>query len=202
MKEINSVIDFYELIEGTKVVTDNFSRAQLITKKLTGLSEKSIINFEKYLRKELIHICHYNIALLFELSYPSPVFTKNGKPIELPGEPYLSTDGFIYFRCGIILLGKEAVNQLLEDPNNIIMLNKSSAEIDAEGLLYCATDALKNKRSTINLDDSLDRSEHYDWGSYSILGEKIKWYAPEEEYPELVKYYNYKRTTMELPDSK
>ncbi len=200
--EINSVKDFYQFLDHSKTVTGKYERTKLITKQLSKLSEQSIINFEKYMRKELIRVCHYNIVLLLELAYPSPIFTKGGKNFEFPGEPYISTDMFIYFRCGIILLGENIVNRLLEDPNYIMSLSKTPAEIDAEGLLYCATDALKFKGSKITLDDSLDISEHYDWGNYGISGKKIKWYEPGTEFPQLAKYYNYKRQTMELPDTK
>lgn len=198
MKEINSVSDFYQLIKITEHVDDNYTRCKLITEQLSHFSQHSIVNFEKYLRKELIRVCHYNTVLLFELNYPSPIFTKNGTPVELPGEPYISTDGYIYFRCGIILLGEETVNFLLEDPNYIMQIKPANVEIDAEGLLYCAADAMKNKGLKIDISDSLDMSEHYDHGNYSISGKKIKWYSPQEEYPELVKFYNYMRPVTEL----
>lgn len=202
MKEINTVNDFYELVSKTKDITDNHYRCKLIAQQLSELSEQSIINFEKYLRKELIRVCHYNTVLLFELNYPSPIFTKKGVPVELPGgEPYISTDGYIYFRCGVILLGNEAIDLLLKDPNNIMQIRPSKTEIDAEGLLYCAEDALSKKGIKKDISESLDMSEHYDHGNYSISGKKIKWYEPEKEYPELVKFYNYKRPVMELPES-
>jgi hypothetical protein len=200
MKEINTVSDFYQFIENTKGVTDNFERTKLMSKQLSVLSEQSIINFEKFMRKELIRVSHYNIVLLFELNYPSPLLTKGGKPFQMPGDPYISTDGFIYFRCGIILLGEKAVKQLLEDPNHIMTIRKPSVAIDAESLLYCAADALKIKGLATDLSTHLDKAEHYDQGNYTIAGEKIKWWEPEENYPELVRYYNYHRVTMELPD--
>jgi hypothetical protein len=199
MNEINSIKDFYALIDKSRHITDNYKRCKLITEQLSKLNEHSIINFEKFLRKELIRVCHYNTVLLFELNYPSPIFTKNGTSIELPGEPYISTDVYIYFRCGIILLGENAVNRLLEDPNNIMQIKPAGVVIDAEGLLYCASDAIKLKDLQIDVSDSLDMSEHYDHGNYSLLGKKIKWYQPETEYPELAKFYNYKRIVMELP---
>ena len=198
--EINTVHEFYQFLDKTKKVTDISERTELITKELSFLKKESIINFEKFLRKELIRVCHYNVLLLAELNYPTPVVMKAGKIVELD-DPYFSTDMFIYFRCGVILLGENEIELLLEDPNNIIGMVNPNIRIDAEGLLYCARHALEIKGSKVELDAVLDMSEHYDFGNYSLLGENIKWYDPKSEFPELVEYYDYEKPIMEMPDS-
>jgi len=199
MGEINTVDDFYKFLANSQTIEDNFTRTKMIAQQLSRMSDSSIVNYEKYFRKELVRLYNYNILLLFELNYPSPIFTKKGVPVEIPGEPYFSTDMFIYFRCGIILLGKEAVSNLIENPEFIMLLKNHPKEIDEEGMLYVAEDALKLKKSKTNLDELLDMADHYDMGSFSMKGEKIDWFKPEVFAPELSKFYNYKRQVIEMP---
>jgi hypothetical protein len=147
MKEINSVNDFYKFLAQSSQIKDEFERTKLISKQLSALPTASIVNYEKYFRKELIRYCHYNFALLYELQYPSPIFLKNGKPVDNQ-EPYLSTDGFIYFRCGVVLLGKEIADSIMHNPESVIDIYSSPPTIDAESLLYVSHEAQTKRRQS------------------------------------------------------
>ena len=199
MAEINTVDDFYKFLAKSQTIEDKFTRTKMIAQQLSKMSDSSIVNYEKYFRKELVRLYNYNILLLFELNYPSPIFTKKSVPVEIPGEPYFSTDMFIYFRCGVILLGDETVSHLIEDPRFIMKLKNQPGEIDEEGMLYVAEDAFKLKKSKTNLDEFLDTADHYDIGSFSMTGKKIEWFKPDICAPELSKFYNYKRQVIEMP---
>ena len=58
-------------------------------------------------------------------------------------EPYVSADGFIYFRCWLLLKGKEFFEDITRDINAFIS-GKYHFDIGdtwAEGLLYVSDDA-------------------------------------------------------------
>ena len=198
MKEINNLDDFYSFLDNSKAISDDFERSQLIIQQLSSLSTQSIVNYENYFRKELVRFAHYNLALLFELQYPSPLYVKNGKPMDPQPPPYLSTDGFIYFRCGMVLLGKEIADSIMNDPEAVIDIFPTPPLIDAESMLYVSKDALKLKGADPALLDSLDEKDHYDTGEYEMRGDPIKWFDPETVSPKLAKFYGYKRMTMDL----
>jgi hypothetical protein len=198
MKEINSLDDFYSFLDNSKAISDDFERSKLIIQQLSSLSNQSIVNYENYFRKELVRFAHYNLALLYELQYPSPLYTKNGKPLDPQPPPYLSTDGFIYFRCGMVLLGKEIADSIMKDPEAITTIFSTPPLIDAESMLYVSEDALKLKGADPGLLDSLDEKDHYDSGNFEMRGSPIKWYDPETVSPKLAKFYGYKRMTMDL----
>ena len=109
-------------------------------------------------------------------------------------EPYISTDGFIYFRCWLLLKGKEFFEDITKDINAFIS-GKYHFDIGdtwVEGLLYVSDDAYSENHE--NEDESEIRDivfEKYPHINYDNAGEIEGEIAGDkklfEKYPALVK---------------
>ena len=116
---------------------------EALTKLLSKWDKQQLINFEMVMQKSLQQLFKASIAEL-DIILESP-FKKEGDTIIF--DDYLSDDGFIYFRCWLILKGKEFFDEILEDINNF---NNGKYSFDigdiwAEGLLYVTDEAYSAK---------------------------------------------------------
>ena len=121
-----------------------------LTKLLSKWTKEQLIDFEIMLEKSLQQLYKASIAelsIILECNFKK----ENGTIIF---DDYLSDDGFIYFRCWLILKGKEFFDDILENINNF---NNGKYSFDigntwGEGLLYVADEAYLAKHS--NADES------------------------------------------------
>lgn len=103
---------------------------------LSFLDKEKIILFEKVLQEKLHELHLASIAELYIiLNCP---FEKQKNPIIF--DDFLSTDGFIYFRCWLLLKGKDFFTEITQNINAFINGSYSFNIGDtwAEGLLYAA----------------------------------------------------------------
>lgn len=148
-----------------------------LTKLLSKSGKQKLIQFEKQLQICLNQLYTAEIA---ELSIILECeFTKEDETIVF--KDYLSDDGFIYFRCWLILKGQEFFNEISQDINALIN-GKYSFNIGdtwAEGLLYAANEAY-----SVN---------HENEDEYEIQ-QGVK-----EQFPEVIHYDSMKRVMNRKP---
>jgi hypothetical protein len=188
---------FWELI--TKANTnDNWETYDIdehideLTALLSELESEEMILFEMTLRKKLNQLDKVEIAELSIILENS--FEKKDGVYDF--DDYISTDGFIYFRCWLILKGREFFYDILEDIN-VFVSGKYAFDIGdtwGEGLLYVsdlAYDAKYGKEDSSFVSDTVDELYpdivHYDlketdWIRAAYIGRELQ-----EHYPELVK---------------
>lgn len=110
-----------------------------LTKLLSKSGKQKLIQFEKCLQQNLQKLYTAEIAELY-IILTNDFKNENGQIIF---DDYISEDGFIYFRCWLLLQGKELFDDITKDINSIIN-EKYGFNIDdtwAEGLLYVADEA-------------------------------------------------------------
>jgi Protein of unknown function (DUF4240) len=110
-----------------------------LTELLTKKSKQKLIVFEKVFQKSMNKLDTAEIAelsIILENSYTN----HNGKIVF---EDYISTDGFIYFRCWLILKGKAFFDEILADINAFVngKYSFNIGDTSAEGLLYLSDQA-------------------------------------------------------------
>ncbi|WP_419820320.1 DUF4240 domain-containing protein [Acinetobacter sp.] len=106
---------------------------------LSQLDKQQLIIFEKTLQLKLSQLYSAEIAELSTILESE--FTEKDGIFNF--DAYLSDDGFIYFRCWLILKGKDFFDDIQEDIQNFVS-RKYSFDIGdtwAEGLLYVADEA-------------------------------------------------------------
>lgn len=163
-----------------------------LTALLSELESEEMILFEMTLRKKLNQLDKVEIAELSIILENS--FEKRDGIYDF--DDYISTDGFIYFRCWLILKGQEFFYDILEDIN-VFVSGKYAFDIGdtwGEGLLYVsdlAYDAKYGKEDSSFVTDTVDELYpdivHYDlkeidWIRPAYIGRELQ-----EHYPELVK---------------
>ena len=110
-----------------------------LTEYLSKFGKDRLIIFEKTLQEKLSELYTAEIAelsIILECDYKN----ENGVYVF---DDYLSDDGFIYFRCWLLLKGKEFFEDIKSDIQSFVS-GKYSFNIGdcwAEGLLYVANDA-------------------------------------------------------------
>ena len=110
-----------------------------LTEYLSKFGKDRLIMFEKTLQEKLSELYTAEIAelsIILECDYKN----ENGVYVF---DDYLSDDGFIYFRCWLLLKGKEFFEDIKSDIQSFVS-GKYSFNIGdcwAEGLLYVADDA-------------------------------------------------------------
>lgn len=110
-----------------------------LTELLSGSSKQKLIQFERFLQQNLHKLYTAEIAelsVILECDFKE----ENGQIIF---DDYLSEDGFIYFRCWILLKGKEFFDDITKDINSFVSgkYGFDIADTWAEGLLYVADEA-------------------------------------------------------------
>lgn len=121
-----------------------------LTERLSKWGKERLVSFEKTFQEKLIKLYTAEIAELY-IVLNNEFKLKNGLYCL---DSYISDDGFLYFRCWILLKGKEFFNDISKDINEFISGKYSFdiADCWAEGLLYVSDDAYSYNHE--NEDDS------------------------------------------------
>lgn len=159
-----------------------------LTALLSELDSGEMILFEMTLRKKINQLNTVEIAELSMILENS--FEENDGVFDF--DDYMSTDGFIYFRCWLILRGKEFFYEIIEDINAFIN-GKYEFDISdtwAEGLLYVtdlAFDAKYGQEDSSFVTDAVDdlyvEVVHYDlietdWTREPYTGTELQLHYP------------------------
>ena len=161
-----------------------------LVKYLVQFEKNQLISFERVLQAKLAQLYTAEIA---ELSIIMECeFSKDETGYNF--DAYISTDGFIYFRCWLILKGKAFFDDIQSDIQSFVS-GKYSFDIGncwAEGLLYVADEAYSIAHD--NEDEAEVRDavgEHYpendyDGGDYAMQREIYAGNVLHKIYPRLV----------------
>jgi len=158
---------------------------------LSQLDKQQLIIFEKTLQLKLSQLYSAEIAELSTILESD--FTEKDGIFNF--DAYLSDDGFIYFRCWLILKGKDFFDDIQEDIQNFVS-RKYSFDIGdtwAEGLLYVADEAYSvhyenEEESEIRDAVYLQHPEHhYDFAAGKIERDLLNGVELQARYPKLVK---------------
>ena len=112
-----------------------------LTSYLSKYGKERLVAFEKTMQEKLMELYTAQIAELYIILNCD--FEKKDGVYSFEEEPYISADGFIYFRCWLLLKGKEFFEDITKDINAFIS-GKYHFDIGdtwAEGLLYVSDDA-------------------------------------------------------------
>ena len=161
-----------------------------LTTYLSKYSEEKLILFEKTLQQKLISLYTAPIAelsIILENEYE-----KEGDTYDFDG--YISDDGFIYFRCWLLLKGKEFYDDITKDIESFVS-GKYHFDIGdtwGEGLLYVASRA--NSEARPDSDEDIIRDTvyekwpeiNYDSGDFAMDREPKSGVELQKMYPKLV----------------
>ena len=161
-----------------------------LTTYLSKYSEEKLILFEKTLQQKLISLYTAPIAelsIILENEYE-----KEGDTYNFDG--YISDDGFIYFRCWLLLKGKEFYDDITKDIESFVS-GKYHFDIGdtwGEGLLYVASRA--NSEARPDSDEDIIRDTvyekwpeiNYDSGDFAMDREPKSGGELQKMYPKLV----------------
>ena len=161
-----------------------------LTTYLSKYSEEKLILFEKTLQQKLISLYTAPIAelsIILENEYE-----KEGDTYNFDG--YISDDGFIYFRCWLLLKGKEFYDDITKDIESFVS-GKYHFDIGdtwGEGLLYVASRA--NSEARPDNDEDIIRDTvyekwpeiNYDSGDFAMDREPKSGKELQKMYPKLV----------------
>lgn len=126
-----------------------------LTAALARKGKRTLVQFERQLVLHLDALYTAPVAELY-IILNNP-FTKEGESVIFDG--YVSDDGFLYFRCWLLLKGRAFVEDITADVNAFVS-GKYSFDIGdcwAEGLLYVTDEAYAEKSGT---DDSVREALH------------------------------------------
>jgi hypothetical protein len=144
---------------------------------LATRSAREIVGFELALRDLIRKSHHYNVVA------PLRVIDGTGTVMD---DPYL------YFRCRLILYGRDIFYTAIEDPNRLP--HKLNSDIAAEDLLYVADNAFLRKFGQ-DTDKELPRSVGSNYSDYDLVGYPVlgtPWDETDfpERYAALLRLYN------------
>ncbi|QCE42301.1 DUF4240 domain-containing protein [Psychroserpens sp. NJDZ02] len=162
-----------------------------LTEHLSKWGKERLVSFEKIFQEKLVKLYTAEIAELYiilnnEFEFKDGVYTLDS---------YLSVDGFLYFRCWILLKGKTFFEDITKDINEFISGKYSFdiADCWAEELMYVSDEAYSENHE--NKDESEIRDAvselfpklNYDNGEFSLNREPKSGKELFDQYPELVK---------------
>ena len=161
-----------------------------LTTYLSKYSEEKLILFEKTLQQKLISLYTAPIAelsIILENEYE-----KEGDTYDFDG--YISDDGFIYFRCWLLLKGKEFYDDITKDIETFVSgkYHFNIGDTWGEGLLYVASRA--NSEARTDSDEDIIRDTvyekwpeiNYDSGDFAMDREPKSGVELQKMYPKLV----------------
>ena len=161
-----------------------------LTTYLSKYSEERLILFEKTLQEKLISLYTASIAelsIILENEYE-----KDGDTYSFDG--YISDDGFIYFRCWLLLKGKEFYEDITKDIESFVSgkYHFNIGDTWGEGLLYVASRA--NSEARPDSDEDIIRDTvyekwpeiNYDSGDFAMEREPESGTELQKMYPKLV----------------
>ncbi len=185
--------NFWKLIEKSK--EENETAKEQIEELVATLSIKSedeLLAFEINLRKQLKAL---NTPAIVELcTILSSKFKVEKDRVRFEKKPGLN--GFLYFRCWLILQGKEIVEIAQTNVEKLVDTDINIESVKAEGMLRVAQDAFSNDEedeTIIKAANKFDKKLNYDLVEF-IPDEDVKYDDLDKKYPILVK------TVVELGD--
>ncbi len=130
---------FWTLINQSRQSNDTDEHIENLTKLLTKLDKEQLIAFEQILQKKLFELDSAEIAEL-AIILDSSLEEING---EYQVDGFLSDDSFLYFRCWLILKGKQFFDDIKADIQSFMNGNENfdPDELWAENLLYVTDSA-------------------------------------------------------------
>ncbi len=167
--------DFWALIQESIQAGDGSVDSQIafLEERLSTKTEGEIVGFELRFRDLVRRSYHYNVVALLKAI-----------------EGMVTDDPLLYFRCRLILYGRDVFCAVIDNPNKL----KQKLDADwAEGLMYVADRAFIRKFGE-ETDKELPRDigsrySDYDAGDYPILGKEWDEDSFERRYARLLKLY-------------
>ena len=161
-----------------------------LTTYLSKYSEERLILFEKTLEQKLISLYTASIAELYIIL--GNEYEKDGDTYSFDG--FISDDGFLYFRCWLLLKGKEFYDDITKDIQSFVSgkYHFDIGETWAEELLYVADAA--NQEARPDSDEDIIRDTvnekwpeiNYDFGDFAMDREPKSGVELQKMYPKLV----------------
>lgn len=169
--------DFWNLIEKNRAkYGDDFDGLiDAITDDVIGRSEQEIIDFECRLRELLLKSYHFDVMAIQKII-----------------QGFVTDDSFLYFRCGLILYGRNVFENAISAADDFS--KQVDSMLDGESLLYVADKAFMSKFGK-ETDKTLPRDYareiiDYDGGDDSVEGEDWNEEDLPRRYPKLWKIYH------------
>jgi Protein of unknown function (DUF4240) len=185
--------NFWKLIEKSKEENETAKeQVEELVATLSIKSEDELLAFEINLRKQLKAL---NTPAMVELcTILSTKFKVEKDRVRFEKKPGLN--GFLYFRCWLILQGKEIVEIAQTNVEKLVDTDINIESVKAEGMLRVAQDAFSNDEedeTIIKAANKFDKKLNYDLVEF-IPDEEVKYEDLDKKYPVLVK------TVVELGD--
>ena len=184
---------FWEAIEKSykyKKAYDLEEHLEKLATYLSKYSEEKLILFQKTLEQKLITLYTAPIAELYIIL--GNEYEKEGDNYSFDG--FISDDGFLYFRCWLLLKGKEFYDDITQDIETFVSgkYHFNIGETWAEGLLYVADDANQEARPDSDegiIEDTVYQKWpelNYDFGEFAMDREPKSGVELQKMYPKLV----------------
>ncbi len=185
--------NFWKLIEKSKEENETAKeQVEELVATLSIKSEDELLAFEINLRKQLKAL---NTPAMVELcTILSTKFKVEKDRVRFEKKPGLN--GFLYFRCWLILQGKEIVDIAQTNVEKLVDTDINIESVKAEGMLRMAQDAFSNDEedeTIIKAANKFDKKLNYDLVEF-IPDEEFDYENLDKKYPVLVK------TVVELGD--
>lgn len=178
--------NFWRLIEKSR--EENETPKEQIEELISNLaikSEDELLAFEINLRKQLKAL---NTPTMVELcTILGSKFKVEKERVRFEKKPGLN--GFLFFRCWLILQGKEVVDIATSDMEKLVDTDINIENIKADGLLRVAQDAFSDDEedeTIIKAANKFDRKLNYDLVEF-IPDEEVNYDDLDLKYPTLVK---------------
>ena len=177
--------NFWKLIEKSKEENETAKeQVEELVATLSIKSEDELLAFEMNLRK---HLKALNIPSIVELcTILSSKFKVEKDRVRFEKKPGLN--GFLYFRCWLILQGKAVVDIALSDMEKLVDTDINIESVKAEGMLRVAQDAFSNDEedeTIIKAANKFDKKLNYDLIEF-IPDEDVNYEDLDKKYPVLV----------------
>ncbi len=178
--------NFWRLIEKSK--EENETAKEQVEELVANLSIKSedeLLAFEINLRKQLKAL---NLSSMVELcTILSSKHKVEKDRVHFEKKPGLN--GFLYFRCWLILQGKDIVEVALSDIEKLVDTDINIESVKAEGLLRVAQDAFSNDdedETILKAANKFDKKLNYDLVEV-LPDDEVNYADLDKKYPILVK---------------
>ncbi len=178
--------NFWRLIEKSK--EENETAKEQIEELISNLaikSEDELLAFEINLRKQLKRLDTPTMVELCTI-LSSRYKVENGR-INFERKPGLNS--FLYFRCWLILQGKEIVEIALSDMEKLVDTDINIENVKAEGLLRATQEAFSNDdedETILKAANKFDKKLNYDLVEV-LPDESVNYGDLDKKYPILVK---------------
>ena len=178
--------NFWKLIEKSKEENETAKeQVEELVANLAIKSEDELLAFEINLRKQLKVL---NIPTMVELcTILSSKHRVEKDRVCFEKKPGLN--GFLYFRCWLILQGKDIVEVALSDIEKLVDTDINIESVKAEGLLRVAQDAFSNDEedeTILKAANKFDKKLNYDMVEV-LPDDDVNYENLDKKYPVLVK---------------